>query len=81
MLLTYPVVTLLVSHYDQRTLINDKLSPPIYPSIYTVDRGWGGYHVIYVPRYHPQNRPGEFSSSQVCERLEKLWSEVTDFEE
>jgi hypothetical protein len=63
----------------RRTLIHDNLTSHRAPEVYEAVRQ-RGHRVVCRPPYRPQDGPVEYAINQVCGRLEKRWSEVTDLE-
>jgi hypothetical protein len=59
------------------TIIHNNLTLHKSPEVYKAVR-LQSHHVVCRPPYQPQDSPVEFTINQVCSRLEKSWSEVSD---
>jgi hypothetical protein len=63
----------------RRTIIHDNLTLHKLPEVYKAVRLLS-HRVVCHPPYQPQDGPVEFAVNQVCSRLEKGWSEVSDLQ-
>jgi hypothetical protein len=63
----------------QRKIIHDNLTLHKSPEVYKVVR-LRSHRVVCRPPYQPQDGPVEVGINQVCSRLEKFWSEVSDLQ-
>ncbi len=63
----------------RRTIIHNSLTLNKLPEVYKVVR-LQSHCVVCRPPYQPQDGPVEFAINQVCLRLEKHWSEVSDLQ-
>ncbi len=63
----------------RRTIIHDNLTSHKSPEVYEAVR-LRSHRVVCRPPYRPQDGPVEFAINQVCSRLEKRWSEVSDLQ-
>jgi hypothetical protein len=63
----------------RRTIIHNNLTLHKLPEVYEVVR-LQSHCVVCHPPYQPQDYPVKFAINQVCSRLEKRWSEVSDLQ-
>ncbi len=63
----------------RQTIIYDNLILHKLPEVYEVVI-LRSHRVVCHPLYQPQDGPVEFGINQVCSRLEKRWSEVSDLQ-
>jgi hypothetical protein len=63
----------------RRRIIHDNLTSHKSPEVYEAVR-LRSHCVVCCPPYQPQDGPVEFAINQVCLRLEKRWSEVSDLQ-
>ncbi len=63
----------------RRTIIHNNLTSHKLPEVYKVVI-LQSHHVVCCPPYQPQDGLVEFAINQVCQRLEKRWSEVSDLQ-
>jgi hypothetical protein len=63
----------------RQTIIHNNLTLHKLPEVYKVVR-LQSHCVVCHPPYQPQVGPVEFAINQVCSRLEKRWSEVSDLQ-
>ncbi len=61
----------------RRTLIHNNFTTHRAPEVYEAVHQ-RGHRVVCRPPYRPQDGPVEYAINQVCGRLEKRWSEVTN---
>jgi hypothetical protein len=62
-----------------QTIVHDNLTLHKLPEVYKAVR-LQSHRVVCHPPYQPQDGLVEFAINQVCLRLEKCWSEVSDLQ-
>jgi hypothetical protein len=63
----------------RRMIIHNNLTSHKLPEVYKAVR-LRSHCVVCRPPYQPQDGPVEFAINQVCSRMEKRWSEVSDLQ-